>query len=239
MIRNRDKARRPGARTCDATGRRTAAGGRAGFTLAELLISIGILGVGLTMSAALFPAGLAANKNSANDLIGTLICGNALTLGQAQLTRTAVTGTAYVDCSSAFTTEHRQYPMDSGNETGFFIIARQLQANRNDYQVMAIAYRRHPDGGTVSLKTATGTAGTTGDVGTFAFSNAADAQVGSPVILRDAGANGYARIVSMDGNTATLDHPLSGSGSVYLVHQQNMPASPAMAAMAIRTPLRD
>jgi len=49
-----------------------------GFTLAEVLIALGVLAVGLTMSAALFPAAIIETEKSVNASIGTLICDNAV-----------------------------------------------------------------------------------------------------------------------------------------------------------------
>ena len=62
--------------------------GRAGFSLIELLISMGILVVGLVMAGTLFPAAIKQTGRSVDDTIGTIICQNALAVAKAKLTHT-------------------------------------------------------------------------------------------------------------------------------------------------------
>jgi len=57
---------------------------RQGFSLAELMISIGILAVGLTMAGALFPAALQASRESLKDVLGSIICENGLAVAKAR-----------------------------------------------------------------------------------------------------------------------------------------------------------
>ncbi len=56
------------------------------FTLTEVLISIAIMGVGLTMAAALFPSAIKENEKSFNSSTGTLIAQNGLAIAKAVLT---------------------------------------------------------------------------------------------------------------------------------------------------------
>ncbi len=58
--------------------------GRRGFSLTELMISIGILAVGLTMAGALFPAAMQANRRSVQDVLGSIICENGLAVAKAR-----------------------------------------------------------------------------------------------------------------------------------------------------------
>lgn len=51
-----------------------------GFSLIELLIAIFILGIGIISIAALFPAGIAQQQKSTDDLIGSIVARNALTI---------------------------------------------------------------------------------------------------------------------------------------------------------------
>ncbi|MDP7005930.1 MAG: prepilin-type N-terminal cleavage/methylation domain-containing protein [Phycisphaerales bacterium] len=51
-----------------------------GFSLIELLLAIFILGIGIISIAALLPAGLAQQQKSTDELIGTIVARNALTI---------------------------------------------------------------------------------------------------------------------------------------------------------------
>ena len=53
---------------------------RAGFSLTELMIAIGIMAIGLAMVASLFPAALAINRRSTQEILGTIICENGIAL---------------------------------------------------------------------------------------------------------------------------------------------------------------
>ena len=244
---------------CDTTrrarGRAVGSSARAsGFTLAELLISIGILGVGLTMSAALFPAGLEANKNSANDLLGTMICQNGLAMAKARVTTLHL---PTIDCvelhriDGLFTSAELKYPYGSDGNTAFFVLGRQIITGKNEYDLTVIAYQKHRDGGAVVLKDAQGDAyvSSTG-VRQFTFDEGEGyAEVGRTIVIvgavstTAAGAysSGSARIVSMNGKIATLDRALSGSNDrslkVKIVYQEGVPTTPVMAVMSAHTSL--
>jgi prepilin-type N-terminal cleavage/methylation domain-containing protein len=58
---------------------------RNGFTLMEVLISIFILGIGVIGIAALFPAGIAQQRSSVDDVIGPIVADNAVALLRARL----------------------------------------------------------------------------------------------------------------------------------------------------------
>ena len=58
---------------------------RQGFSLIELLIAIFILGIGIISIAALFPAGIAQQQKSTDDLIGSIVARNALTIIRSKL----------------------------------------------------------------------------------------------------------------------------------------------------------
>lgn len=244
MMPQRNKAKRqtPPCATADGTTARPGPSApRGGFTLAELLIAIGILGVGLTMAAALFPVGIEANRNSANDLMGTLVCENGLALAKATLRRSQVDQDGqFRQC--AIDPANQQYPIDAESYMGFFVLARTVNYAVNDYELLVVSYRRHPEGGNVTLRQAEGTSSTDGDTGTgyFNFSDSRYAQVGSPIMVRDAHYISRAKIVALNEKNATLDVPLKPGGvSVYVVHQEDVPRSPGMRAMSIRTSLRD
>lgn len=71
------------ARTVGPYGFRAApAGGRPGFSLTELLIAIGVLGIGLGMIAALFVTGLAQVRLSLGDSEGGMVAANGLAVAK-------------------------------------------------------------------------------------------------------------------------------------------------------------
>lgn len=53
---------------------------RGGFSLAEVLLSTAVLGVGLTMAMAVFPAAVLENKSSTDDVYATIVLDNATML---------------------------------------------------------------------------------------------------------------------------------------------------------------
>jgi len=241
---------------CDTTrrarGRAVGSSARAsGFTLAELLISIGILGVGLTMSAALFPAGLEANKHSADDLVGTIICQNGLAMAKARVTTLHVPTTDCVELheiGTLFSPAELKYPSGSDGNTAFFVLGRQIMTGKNEYDLTVIAYERHPDGGAVVMKDADGNAYTSAGAGQFSFKNGeAYAEVGRTIVITGTTVSsspvalnsGSARIVSMTGNVATLDKLLCSTNArnlrVKIVYQEDVPTTPVMAVMSAHT----
>jgi len=52
----------------------------------ELMMAIGILGIGMVMAASVFPAALKENQLSNNDVIGEMICKNGLVMGKIYYT---------------------------------------------------------------------------------------------------------------------------------------------------------
>ncbi len=58
---------------------------RGGFSLVEVLLGIFILGIGVIAVAALFPAGIAQQRQSVDDIIGPVVANNALSILRAKL----------------------------------------------------------------------------------------------------------------------------------------------------------
>lgn len=114
----------------------------------ELMFAIGIMGIGMTMAAALFPAAIKDVQRSSNDVIGSLINDNAL----------ALIRTKYPHGSSEnpFSTTFKALPIadfgdvdsfypldeDPAKQYGFLVLGRQVHANQNDYQFMIVSFRR-------------------------------------------------------------------------------------------------
>ena len=65
---------------------KAAARRRTAFTLAEVMIAIGILGVGMAMVASVFPAAIKANRLSTNSTLGTIIYENGLAMAKLVFT---------------------------------------------------------------------------------------------------------------------------------------------------------
>ncbi len=57
--------------------------GRRGFSLAELVLALGVLAIGMTMAAALFPAAIKLNEQSTRDSVGTIVATNGLAMARA------------------------------------------------------------------------------------------------------------------------------------------------------------
>lgn len=60
-------------------------GSSVGFSLVEVLIAIGILGVGLSFSAALFPAAIQEGAYASSNVLGNIMSENALAVARAKL----------------------------------------------------------------------------------------------------------------------------------------------------------
>ena len=59
-----------------------------GFSLVEMLLGVFILGIGVISIAALFPAGIALQRQATDDLIGPLVAKNAFATLRSKLTQT-------------------------------------------------------------------------------------------------------------------------------------------------------
>ena len=66
-------------------GRSAAAARRRSFSLIEVLLSVFILGIGVISIAALFPAGIAQQRQSVDDITGPIVAQNALAILRTKL----------------------------------------------------------------------------------------------------------------------------------------------------------
>ncbi len=62
---------------------------RRGLTLIEVLLAVFILGIGVISVASIFPAGIAQQRRSSDDVVGTTIADNALSLLRTRLDSTS------------------------------------------------------------------------------------------------------------------------------------------------------
>ena len=232
--------------------------GRRGFTLSEILIATAILGVGLVMVVAVFPVAIEQNKESTADVLGTIICENALAQIKASWTHplAGVSNTfdpAMVDAASVVIEGNYPVPMlgDGGNAAnrGFLVLARQPDLTRNDYQFVIVSYLKSNPNNNVRAKTVIFGSPDPNYTQFSVNSNTNWLKMGSPVI--DPGSGRYAMIAAVFGSgpvTVKLDRPLTGITSVIVVAEtdpvngavprNDVLLSPATRVMTARASLR-
>ncbi len=152
------------------TNPRTTRAPRYGFSLAEMVIALAILGVGLSMLLSLFPAAIVETASSTNQTMGSLICQNGLTMAKSALTSDLLlsrkpstdeqphNGWMRVqEVREAWTNlvnlGDRRYPVQAIAKTttrGVVILARKVNADVNDHrwQLIAVSYAKKNATGT-------------------------------------------------------------------------------------------
>jgi len=224
---------------------------RAGFSLAEILIAIGILSIGMGLVVTIFPAALGENNKSINDVLGSLIGNNGITVGKSVLTAGDVTSPALIVLADEATTgdlatASQHYPAGGDGKMGFVLLGRRLFADADTacqaYQLVAVAYRKAGASNSVTAQSVSGTVAVNGDVVEFtASANSGNLRAGSPLIHKATGL--YARIKGVNGTQAVLNRqPGSGavSGDWFVIVEAGPPdvPSPAMAVLVTRTGLQ-
>ena len=235
---------------------------RGGFTLTEVMLALGILAIGMSMVAAVFPAALEYNRASNNSTLGTIICENALVLSEMMLTAEIVADSTqlnvYVDDLHLpdathpyyLTKAQQHYPTgDDPARTGFVMMARRMTATSNTYQVVTVAYRKSDKDNTVALYPVSCSVSGKNVSG----ADQAYLRIGSPLIDRATGQYAFIESISTDGKSGTLDRSfVSGSINAYVLIERKNDAilplvdgdgaryrtSPAIGAMSKVTGLR-
>ncbi len=204
-------------KTMIASGRSVGAArrGRGGFSLAELMIAIGILAVGLVMAGSLFPAAMQANRRSVKDVMGSIICENGLAIAKARwaaltpqevsrpgLSRFVTTASARQELLQVLADdstegqelilpEGRLYPQGYADARyGFVLMMRPMDDDDDPetfegYQLVATSYRRQVDNSLVFCRQLP--TSIQPDTTSF-YSTNGGLHVGSPVIDRGTGA---------------------------------------------------
>jgi len=228
-------------------GRRNRA--RRAFSLIELLLALGILAIGLSMAAALFPAAIRLNEQSGQDSIGTIVAENGLAVAQTMLHNSAINQTAgslvcVVDESMASPPidrelQHYLYdPSAPGAATrGFVVLGRRLDTAdpSGPVQLVIVSYNKQSSANIVNALSTTFSTTTSNGVTVAALGTIAP--IGSPLIVAADGS--WAKIIDRDSsdpsnpNKGTLDRALSatGGGAFVIVDPNATAKSPATAVV--------
>ncbi len=231
------------------------------FTLAEVLIAIGILGIGLTMASALFPAAIMRNGSSVNDTLGLTICENGLMIAKAVLNDSDVPGApmflgviADEKHEAVISKLDQHYPqgtddgdLDPGEKMkGFVLLGRTLQSLVDPDPILrpkllvAVSYARSKGNKVVAEWVKGCTIDYNNQESRYELTDHKGyARAGGYVIFKD---GSYARIVSVldDKNkTAILDHKLRSDSQAryWFIVETGTATNPAMAVMVTRTAL--
>jgi hypothetical protein len=197
---------------------------RKSFCLAELMIAIGIMAIGLIMAATLFPAAIREHSRSARSVMGTIISENALETVMATLKHPlqdnsgTIVEADMLNCTEKVQPpEVRRYPAGSADtKFGFLVFARVKTEDKNDYILSMVSFCKSDKDNTIEAIKLTGVTIPSGDK-TFDISGYVPSVgdryriIGSPVI---APSGYYATIIGIDGDNAVLDHTIIGVDSV-------------------------
>ncbi|MBL7133242.1 MAG: hypothetical protein ISS78_04030 [Phycisphaerae bacterium] len=216
-----------------------------GFSLTELLIAIGLVGVGMGMIAALFVTGLAQVGMSVGTSEGGMVAANGIAVARMLLTAgdvsdgegnplTELTVIADESHTTKIGAAFQKFPYaDADTNKGFVILARQCGGGA--YQLVSVAYAKAGTGA-VTAQTVTSSQAYA-DATEITFTASTNLNVGSPVIIAASGQ--YATIVNLNGAVATLDHALTiGSDAAAYVIVESTGGSPVTSVHVTRTGLK-
>ena len=238
---------------------------RSAFTMMEMMIAVAILGIGMTMIAALFPAAIRENQISINDTIGNLICENGLAVAKSVLKKKNIPSTSLSRVAEEFVVvnisqNNQHHPQGTRDEDiaigrklyGFVVLGRRTNVE-GSYQLIIVSYareRRNPVTDDFPAVMAVAKNVTIADRGTdeSVLQNIADSDrklfaPGGWVITSD---GRFARIVGFSGSDLIVKPqlPTTGTMIVWTVVQimdpsGNVGANPVMSVFTTRTGLQD
>ncbi len=228
--------------------RRSAGGG--GFTLSELMIALGIIAYGLTMSAGLFAAAMQYNNQSFRNVVGTIICENGASVAITALRHNPgnpIGGSDELeDVTDELKPAERTYPADSidsdGSPTspyGYCVLARHV-GDENDYQLTVVSYKLNSTDNTVEMKQANVNISDRGDASRATGSFPAGVLPDSPLIRADTGE--LSSIEGIEGGEAILRTRMESTETkvkvwVLVESGEKIIAPTGLAAYTIRTAL--
>jgi len=224
-----------------------------GFTLAELMISIGVLGIGMTMAAALFPMGLRESQDSAKYSQATMMMENGLAVARAALRRWTLTSTSLVCIADEQKIDNIDpgqlihFPNGVESRRGFTILARKIDEDNDPntdegYQIVVIPYIKNRSSGPrpanpygarlLRVTYSTDPNGPTNVTSSLTLS------LGTPLVDETTGK--YATVISFSDKTGVLDRPILGGLTAtnrygWILNEQDQigtgtaPFSPAIA----------
>ena len=228
--------------------RRSTRGG--GFTLSELMIALGIIAYGLTMSAGLFAAAMQYNNQSFRSVVGTIICENGASVAISALRHNPSNPIGGSDELEDVTDElelaDRTYPAGSvdsdGDRTsryGYCVLAKHI-GDENDYQLTIVSYKLNKAGNTVELKQANVTISDHDDASRADGSFPSGVLPDSPLIRADTGE--LSSIEGIEGGEAILRTRMESTSEavkawVITESGEKIIAPTGLAAYTIRTAL--
>lgn len=233
------------AGTAPRLGRRAAA-----FTLTELLIAIGVMGVGLAMLAAMFVAGIADVEQASGQVTAAAVAQGGLATAKRYVNSGHVTGTSLVvlakpGLTTVIPAADQVSPRNTSSRNGFLVLGRQVDSDSSEttpegHQLVIIAYRRTSNTN-VQVNTITASCA---DTVLNVTASGDRMRVGSPVICSATGE--WARIVAIESSTrATLDRAIasmSTAQAAWVVWQDGSTTadlSPATAVLVHRLELKE
>ena len=228
----------------DLTNRHLPKASKKGFTLVELMIAVAIIGVGMSLIAASFPAGMSSFRTATQLSRGSSICRNAFALAIADGKNTAARFKSTKFTSSFYSYAHPFSPMlpseDKPKAEGSIIIGRQYSSflpgvETGQYHLIAIAVRYDSQPGSsptspssaVSVQEFKIKNSTPISMGNLSYtrltledeSKQKPAPIGSPIINTETGAIAMIKGYDVSNDTIILDRlfKIANGGSALVV----------------------
>jgi len=192
-----------------------------GFTLAEILVALGILAIGIAMVAAIFPAAMEFNRASTNDTLGTIICENGMVLSELALTAEKFKILQSDDNNTELKIAidegqghetllkrpDQHYPTGAGDaRTGFVMMVRRTLPKSSVYQLVTVAYRKTDKDNIAILDLVTCQLGSGQDRNKITSASPTyRLKIGTPLINTKTGEFAYVSSINKTASSGTLE----------------------------------